>query len=104
MTSNLASYYSVTGGVCKAMVLAPNWAPITAMSTGGSAALCTGAYGTRPGAGWSATWHRARVPCLTSRTIRAYRLDDLRVRRGGKVRRWRLDLAPGRDLVGEERS
>jgi hypothetical protein len=104
MTSNLASSYSVTGGVYKAQVLAPNWAPITAMRTGGGAALYTGVYGPRPGARQSATWHRARVPCQTSRTVRAYRLDGLRVRRGGEVRRRHLDLAPGRDPVGEERS
>jgi hypothetical protein len=30
--------------------------------------------------------------------------DDPRVRMGGEVRRQRLDLAPGRDPVGEERS
>jgi hypothetical protein len=44
---------------------------------------------------WSATWSRARVPCLTDRTVRAYRLDGPRVRRGGGVRRRRLNLAPG---------
>jgi hypothetical protein len=31
-------------------------------------------------------------------------LDGRRVRRGGGVRRWCLNLAPGRDPVGEERS
>jgi hypothetical protein len=31
-------------------------------------------------------------------------LDSPRVRRGGRVHRRRLDLAPGRDPVGEERS
>jgi hypothetical protein len=51
-------------------VLAPIRAPITAMITGGGA-LCTGADGPRPGAGWSATWRRARVPCLTDRTVHA---------------------------------
>jgi hypothetical protein len=30
--------------------------------------------------------------------------DGPHVRRGGEVRRWRLDLAPGRDPIGEERS
>jgi hypothetical protein len=44
------------------------------------------------------------VPCLTSRTVRAYRPKGPHVRRGGGVRRRRLDLAPGRDPVGEERS
>jgi hypothetical protein len=49
-------------------VLAPNWAPITALRTGGGA-LYTGANGPRPGAGRFATWSRARVPCLTGRTV-----------------------------------
>jgi hypothetical protein len=70
----------------------------------GGGALCTGVDGPRPGAGRSVTWHRARVPCPTSRTVRAYRPDGPRVRRGGEVRLRRLDLAPGRDPVGEERS
>jgi hypothetical protein len=67
-------------------------------------ALYTGANGPRPGAGWSTTWGRARVSCLTGRTVRAYRPDGPRVRRGGEGRRWRLDLAPGRDPVGVKRS
>jgi hypothetical protein len=66
----------------------------------GGGALCIGADGPQPGAGRSATWGRARVSCWT---VRAYRLDDPRVRRGGEGRRRRLDLAPGRDPVGEER-
>jgi hypothetical protein len=85
-------------------VLAPIRAPITAMRTGGGA-LYTGADGLRPGAERSATWHRARVPCLTSQTVRAYRPDGPHVPRGGEVRRRRLDLTPVReDPVGEERS
>jgi len=63
----------------------------------GGGALCTGADGPRPGAG-------AKVPCLTAgrsaptgRTVRA-------CAGGGEGRRRRLDLAPGRDPVGEERS
>jgi hypothetical protein len=47
-----------------------------------------GSNGPRPGA-------RARV--LTNEP------DGPRVRRGAEVRRQRLDLAPGRDPVGEER-
>jgi hypothetical protein len=43
-------------------------APITALRTGGGA-LCTGADGPRPGAGWSTTWSRATVPCLTGQTV-----------------------------------
>jgi hypothetical protein len=70
----------------------------------GGGALCTGADSPRPGAGRSATWSRARVSCLTGRTVCAYRPDDPRVRRGGEGRQRRLDLALGRDLVGEERS
>jgi hypothetical protein len=56
-----------------------------------------GPDGPRPGAG-------AKVPCLTvgrsaptGRTVRA-------CAGGGEGRRRRLDLAPGRDPVGEERS
>jgi hypothetical protein len=84
-------------------LLASIRAPITAMRTGGGA-LCTDADGPRPGAGRSATWSRARVSCLMDRTVRAYRPDSPRVRRGGEVRRRRLDLAPERDPVGDERS
>jgi hypothetical protein len=42
-------------------------------------------------------WRRARVPCLTCRTIRALGPDGPRVRRDGGVHRRRLDLALGRD-------
>jgi hypothetical protein len=51
-------------------VLAPIPAPITALRTG-DGAFCIGVDGPRPGAGRSATWSRARVPCLTSRTVHA---------------------------------
>jgi hypothetical protein len=44
------------------------------------------------------------VPSLMCQTVRAWRPDDPRVRRGDGVRRRRLNLAPGRDPVGEERS
>jgi hypothetical protein len=67
------------------IVLAPIRAPITALRTGGGA-LCTGADGPRPGAGWIATQSRARVPCLTGRTVHAYRPDGPHVHRGGGVR------------------
>jgi hypothetical protein len=70
----------------------------------GGGALCTDADGPRPGAGRSATWSGARVSCLTGRTVRAYRPDGPRVRRGGEGRRRHLDLAPERDPVMEERS
>jgi hypothetical protein len=84
------------------MLLALIRAPITTLRTG-SGALYTGADSPRPGAGQSATWSRAKVPCLTGRTVRAYRPDGLRVRRGGRVCRRRLNLTPRRDPVGEER-
>jgi hypothetical protein len=77
--------------------------PITVLRTRGGA-LYTGANGPRPGAGRSAAWHRAQVPCLTGRMVHAYRLDGPHVRRGGEVHRRCLDLAPGRDPVREERS
>jgi hypothetical protein len=84
-------------------VLAPIRAPITALRTCGGD-LCTGANGPWPGAGRSATWRRARVPYLMSRTVRAWRPDGPHVRRGGRVRQRRLNLALERDPVGEERS
>jgi hypothetical protein len=56
-------------------VLALIQAPITMLRTS-AGALCTGTNGLRPGAGRSATWSRARVPCLMGRTVRAYRPDD----------------------------
>jgi hypothetical protein len=83
-------------------VLAPIRVPITALRTDGDA-LYTGVDGPRIGARWFATWHRARVPCLMARTVRAYRPDGPRVRRGDGVHRRRLNLAPGRDPIGEER-
>jgi hypothetical protein len=68
-------------------------------------AFCTGPDGPRAGAGRSAAWcearrcslHRAGRSARRSRTVRAYvgAAED---------RRRRLDLAPGRDPVGEERS
>jgi hypothetical protein len=54
--------------------------------------------------GRSATWRRARVPCLMCRTVRDLEPDGPRVRRGGGVHRRRLDLAPERDTNKEERS
>jgi hypothetical protein len=63
----------------------------------GGGALWSGADGPRPGAG-------AKVSCLTAgrsapwgRTVRA-------CAGAAEDRRRRLDLAPGRDPVGEERS
>jgi hypothetical protein len=84
-------------------LLTPFRAPINITRTG-AGALCTGADDPRLGAERSATWRRGRVPCLTCRTVRALGPDGLRVRRGGGVHRWRLDLATRRDPVGEERS
>jgi hypothetical protein len=54
--------------------------------------------------GRSATWYRGWRSLPDGRTVRAYRPDGPRVRRGGEGRRRRLDLAPGRDPVREERS
>jgi hypothetical protein len=57
--------------------------------------------------GWSAARGRTirdlaqrLVPCLTSRTVHAYRPDGPCVRKGGGVRWRRLDLDTGRDPVG----
>jgi hypothetical protein len=67
-------------------------------------ALCTGADGPRPGVERSAAWREARVSCLTAersvpwgRTVRA-------CAGATEDRQRRLDLAPGGDTVGEERS
>jgi hypothetical protein len=67
-------------------------------------ALCTGTDGPRAGAGRSAAWCAAEASLPDGRTVRTLGLDGPRVRRGGGSRRQRLDLAPGRDPVGEERS
>jgi hypothetical protein len=71
----------------------PFWGTDHCVGTG-DGARCIGTDGPRRGIG-------LRVSCLT---VRAYRLDGPRVRRGGGSRRRCLDLAPGRDPVGEERS
>jgi hypothetical protein len=63
----------------------------------GGGALWSGADGPRPGAGRSATWCRSLDPLPDGRTVRAY-AGAAEVAGGG------LDLAPGRDPVGEERS
>jgi hypothetical protein len=63
----------------------------------GSGALCTGADGPRPGAGLSVTWNRGYGSLPDGRTVRACA--------GAAEGHWRrLDLTPGRDPVGEERS
>jgi hypothetical protein len=56
-----------------------------------------GPDGPRPGA-------RLGLLCLTAGRTAPWGPDGPRVRRGGGSRRRRLDLAPGRDPVGEERS
>jgi hypothetical protein len=66
--------------------------------------LCAGADCPRHGAGRSAAWCAAGASLPDSRTVRALGPDGPRVCRGGRSRRRRLDLAPGRDPVGEERS
>jgi hypothetical protein len=66
--------------------------------------LRAGADCPRPEAGRSAAWCAARASLPDGRTVRALGPDGPRVRRGGGSRRRRLDLAPGRDPVGEERS
>jgi hypothetical protein len=74
------------------------------LNTNRGGALCTGVDGPRPGVGRSATWNRGLGSLPDGRTVRALGPDGPRVRRGGEGRRRRLDLAPGRDPVGEERS
>jgi hypothetical protein len=70
----------------------------------GDGALWSGADGPRHRAGRSATWCRSPGSLPDVRTVRALRPDGPRVRRAAVDRRRRLDLAPGRDPVGEERS
>jgi hypothetical protein len=70
----------------------------------GGIALCRGVNGLWHRAGRSATWYRGWRSLPDGRTVRAYRPDGPRVRRGGKGRRRCLYLAPGRDPIGEERS
>jgi hypothetical protein len=94
-TRDLSQFFTI-------YVLAPIQAPITVMITGGDA-LYTGAGGSWLEAGRSVTWRRARVSRLTGRTVHAYRPNGSHVRWGGGVHRRRLNLAPGRDLIGEER-
>jgi hypothetical protein len=91
-------------------MLVPFWGANHYVRTGGGA-LCRGADRPRPGAGGPRLGTGAWTPCLMTRwsapigqTVRAYRPDGPRVHRGGEGRRRRLDLAPGRDPVGEERS
>jgi hypothetical protein len=57
-------------------------------------ALWSGADGPRPGAGRSAAWCRSPGSLPDGRTVRAYA-------GAAEDRRRRLDLAPGRDPVGE---
>jgi hypothetical protein len=72
------------------------------MNRGG--ALYTGADGPQPGAGRSATWRRARVSCLTAGRSAPWGQTVRTCAGGGEGRRRRLDLALGRDPIGEERS
>jgi hypothetical protein len=87
----------VPSGVPKS-VLAPIRVPITAMRTDGGA-LCRGADGPRPEAR-GRDLAQGRGSCLTSRTVHAWWPNSSRVRRGGGVRRQRLDLAPRRAPSG----
>jgi hypothetical protein len=70
LRADLIGLYVMSPAESLKSVLAPIRTPITALRTGGGA-LCTGADFPWPGAGWSATWHRARVSCLTGQTVRA---------------------------------
>jgi hypothetical protein len=94
----------------------------------GGGALWSGADGPRHRAGRSATWREAAVLSGQARTVRGTGPDGPRPGAGARVscltagrsapwggtvrlyagaaegRRRRLDLAPGRDPIGEERS
>jgi hypothetical protein len=68
------------------------------------AVLSAEANGSWPGAERFATWRRARVSCLTVGRSTPWGRTVCACAGGGEGRRRRLDLAPGRDPVGEERS
>jgi hypothetical protein len=109
------------------VVLTLFWSAKYSRRTGGGA-LWSGADGPRPGAGRSATWREAavlsgqtrmvhgigpdgprpgagaRVPCLTGRRSAPYGRTVRSCTGAAEDRRRRLDLAYGRDPVGEERS
>jgi hypothetical protein len=70
----------------------------------GGGALYTGADGPWPGARRSTTWHRAIVPCLTAGRFVPWGQTVHSCAGATRGRRRRLDLAPWRDPVGEERS
>jgi hypothetical protein len=78
------------------ILLVPFWGR-QSLNTNRGGALCTGADGLRLGVKLSATWNRSLGFLPNGRTVRA-------CAGGGEGRRRRLDLAPGRDPVGEERS
>jgi hypothetical protein len=98
-------------------MLTPFWRRQLLKRTSGGA-LWSGADGPRARAGRSATWREAAVLSGQVRTVRGTGPDGPRPGAGARVpcrtvrayagaaedRRWRLDLAPGRDPVGEERS
>jgi hypothetical protein len=84
-------------------VLAPIRAPITALRTCGGA-LFAGADGPRPEAGRSMARGRMVRDLAQGSGSLPDRPDGPRMHRGGGVHRRRLNLAPRRDPVGEERS
>jgi hypothetical protein len=54
--------------------------------------------------GWSAAWCEARVSCLTTGWSAPWGQTVRVCAWSAKDRRRRLDLAPGRDPIGKERS
>jgi hypothetical protein len=67
-------------------------------------ALCTGADGPWPGAGWFAAWCEARISCLTIEWSTPWGQTVRACVGAAEDRRRRLNLAPKRDPIGEERS
>jgi hypothetical protein len=84
-------------------MLVPFWGAKHYTRTSGGA-LSTGADGLRLGAGRSATWREARVSCLTAGRSMPWGRTVHACAGAAEGRRRRLDLAPGRDPIGEERS
>jgi hypothetical protein len=95
-------------------VLTPFWRRQSLKRTSGGA-LWSGADGPRHRAGRSATWREAATLSGQTRTVRGIgpdgprpgagaRIPCLTAGRSARAQGRRLDLAPGRDPVGEERS
>jgi hypothetical protein len=91
-------------------MLTPVWAPITqhepavVLSAQGRTVRDQGPDGPRPGAGRSTAWREAKVSYLIAGRSVPWGWTVRACAGAAEDRRRRLDLAPGRDPVGKERS